>query len=520
MVIKMTDTQKTFNIHDYIDIAYRRKWYVVIPLVVSILVSFGVYKNLPRIYKATTLILVQSQRIPESYVRATVTDSVNERLSTISQEILTHSRLEKVIEEFNLYSEMRGKVSLQEIVGKMKGAVEVKVQPTRERTQNTFTISYEGRDPRTVMMVTNKLASLFIEENLKIREMRAEGTSEFIIKELVAMEDQLKKKDHDLREYKERYMGQLPQQLDANLKILDRLQQQLKMTGETIRAAEDRATLAQNQMDQLKQRSVSRRGSSSNVEDRDSERPFEDDLITQWNNLKKDLANIQSRYTDSHPDVIALKKKISQLEPSVKELLGHREETADTKSTGQVRKKGGNLTPFIPDPNTERLFNQYSEGYKNALLEARRAREEEKSLKDQIAIYQKRIEDTPKREQELILLTRDYDLLKANYQSLLDKKIQAQMAENLERKQQGEQFRILDPARVPGTPIKPDRNKILLMGLMAGLATGLGLAWFRESLDQSFHTVSDVETYLGIPVLVTIPNLNDKRAQSASYERR
>jgi capsular polysaccharide biosynthesis protein len=213
---------------------------------------------------------------------------------------------------------------------------------------------------------------------------------------------------------------------------------------------------------------------------------------------------------------MALKKKMARLEPKVKELLESWEDPGEKKG-GDQRKgsKGRDTDIFMADPNTQRLMMQYQEQYDNAVLESNRSKEEIRKLKEQISLYQKRIEDTPKREQELALLTRDYDLLKTNYQSLLDKRIQAQMAENLERKQQGEQFKILDPARIPEKPIKPDRNKILLMGLMLGFASGFGLAWFRESLDQSFHTVSDVETYLGIPVLATIPNLKSKKGHSA-----
>ena len=180
--MNMATTEKPFNIHDYLDIGLRRKWYIIIPLVICVLVSFGVYKYLPKVYKATTLILVQPQRVPESYVRATITDSVASRLNTIGQEILSRTRLEKVIQEFNLYSEIRNNVPMEGIVEMMRKAVEVKVQanPQNERTQNSFSISFEGKDPKTVMMVTNKLASLFIEENLKVRESQAEGTSEFL----------------------------------------------------------------------------------------------------------------------------------------------------------------------------------------------------------------------------------------------------------------------------------------------------------------------------------------------------
>jgi uncharacterized protein involved in exopolysaccharide biosynthesis len=238
----------------------------------------------------------------------------------------------------------------------------------------------------------------------------------------------------------------------------------------------------------------------------------EDPLIIQLNNLKQELASAQSKYKETHPDVIDLKKKIANLERKVKALFERQEaEKKGTVRNGPEETSEGSLSLFTLDPNTARLIAQYTEQYKSALLEANRGKEEAKNLKEQISIYQKRIEDTPKREQEIALLTRDYDLLKTNYQSLMDKKIQAQMAENLEQKQQGEQFKILDPARIPEKPIKPDRNKILLMGGVLGLAAGLGLAWFRESLDQSFHAVSDLEDYLGIPVIATLPNLKEEK---------
>ena len=503
------ETEKPFDIRQYLDIGLRRKWYIIIPLVCSLLISFGAYKYLPKVYGATTLILVQSQRVPESYVRSTITDSMASRLNTISQEILSRTRLEKVIQELNLYPDLMNKKPMEEVVESMRKAITVKVQenPRSERAQNSFSISYEGKEPRTVMMVTNKLASMFIEENLKVRESQAEGTSEFLIKELSTTEDELKRKEHEIRNYRERNMGQLPQQLDANLRILERLQQQLKTANENARAAEDRSVLLQNQIEQLKTRE---QFSISSGPTGDLRWSTEDPLITQLNLLKKDLASAQSKYKDAHPDVIDLKKKIANLEPQV-----------EAKLKGQQRGiTERNVPPPMRDPNTERLLAQYTEQYNGALLETKRSREEGKDLKEQIAAYQKRIEDTPKREQELVLLTRDYDLMKTNYQSLLDKKIQAQMAENLERKQQGEQFKILDLARVPETPIKPDRNKILLIGAMLGLMAGLGLAWFRETWDQSFHSVSDVEVYLAIPVIATIPNLAEEKKREAHAYRR
>jgi uncharacterized protein involved in exopolysaccharide biosynthesis len=213
--------------------------------------------------------------------------------------------------------------------------------------------------------------------------------------------------------------------------------------------------------------------------------------------------------------VIELKRKIGNLEPRMKELQEKQKSEREARLKEMRARKDSNAiddaTLASLDPATERLVSQYTDQYNEAQLEAKRLRGEEKNLKEQFAVYQRRIEETPKREQELSTLTRDYELLKTNYQSLLDKKIQAQMAENLERKQQGEQFKVLDPARVPVRPVRPDRNKILLIGTVIGLGLGLGLSWFRETLDQSFHTVAEVEGYLGLPVLVAIPNLKEER---------
>ena len=528
----MTTPEKPLDIHNYIEIGLRRKWFIIIPLVLGILISFIVYKMLPKIYRATTVILVQPQSIPTEYVRSTITDSVTSRLSTISEEILSRTRLEKVIHEFDLYTDLRSKHPLEEIVGIMKGAIELRVQgePQRERGQSSFSISYEGEEPRTVMLVTNKLASLFIEENLRVRGQQAEKTSEFLNKELSAMEDKLRRREVEIRAFKERHMGQLPEQLDANLRILERLQEQLKTTSENIRAAEDRTILVRSQIDQLKERErgvlarqtrreSTSRESTSNVEDDGSDQATEDPLITQYNQLNRDLTAAQSKYTENHPDVIDLKKKIAKLEPRVKEAIEQQKTARELRlrALREQRDSGTGVDPFVAvlDPALERLLTQYTDQYNESQLEAKRLRGEEKNLKEQILLYERRIEDTPRGEQELALLTRDYDLSKVNYQSLLEKKIQAQMAENLERKQQGEQFKVLDPARIPMMPVKPNRDRILLMGFVLGLALGAGLAWFRESLDKSFHTVSDVEGYLELPVLATIPNLKEEEKKAA-----
>src|SRR4030042_2929311 len=249
-VNKMAQIDKPFNIQEYIDIALRRKWYIIIPLIIFPVGAYGVYKYLPKVYMAETLILVQPQKVPETFVRTTITESVTERLNTISEEILSRTVLEKIIHEFNLYPELRDKMAIEEIVEIVRGTIKVNVPKSKGILQNTFTISQEGRDPQTLMLVVNKLAFLFIEENLKVRALQAKGTSEFLLKELNLIENELKKYEQGVRNFKEQYMGELPSQVDANLRIREQLGLQVKTVNDHIISREDRLVQIQTQIDQ------------------------------------------------------------------------------------------------------------------------------------------------------------------------------------------------------------------------------------------------------------------------------
>jgi polysaccharide chain length determinant protein (PEP-CTERM system associated) len=497
----MINTAKVFDIQSYFKMGLRRKWYIIIPFTLAIVISFGVYKYLPKVYRATTVILIQAPRVPESYVRTTLTETVTQRLNTISQEILSRSGLERVIKEFNLYSDLLNKLHMEEIVDMMRTKIEVKGQ-----RQGGFSISFEGTEPETVMKVTNKLASMFIEENLKSRELQTGGTVEFISKELQTAESNMKKGEDAVRRLREKYMGELPEQLGTNLGILGGLQQQLKTTSDHLRDAEDKMVFLQNQIEQSMGR---RRGSSSTTLPAGGP---EESLVARLDALRKDLANTESKYTESHPDVVDLKRKIAALIPRVKKQEEERE-----RRLRELRERREEMVAASPslDPATEKLVAQYEEQFKGTQLGAKRLKEEMGNLKEQIALSQRRIEGTPKREQEMVQLSREYDLLKNYYQSLVDKQYQSKLAENLELRQQGEQFRIFDSARLPEKPFKPDVTKVLVIGVLSGLAIGLGLAWFRESMDRSFYEVSDLETYLQLPVLATLLNLDEEEKKAA-----
>jgi len=297
------------SLQDYIEMALRRKWWIIIPFVACVALSYGYYKRLPKIYKVTTLILVRPQEVPEDYIKPTVKSLVSDRLNTLSQQILSRTRLESVIKELNLYSDLIGKLTMEEIVGLMRRGIKIKTQRARGRdVQNTFTISYEGRDPRKVMLVTNRLASLFIEENLRAREQQAVGTSEFLERELAAIKVSLKEKEKKMRSFKERYMGELPGQLDANLRILERVQDQIKNNNDARKGAEERRIMLQREIAEL-----SKQGTTVVGGEVMSENP----LLTQRTQLKARLSELQSMYTEKHPDVIDTKAQIGRLEKDI-----------------------------------------------------------------------------------------------------------------------------------------------------------------------------------------------------------
>ncbi len=468
---------------DFIEMFKRRKWWIVICLLVSVGISYGFYSKLPKIYEATTLILVQPQEVPEDYIKPTVKSLVSDRLSTLSQQILSRTHLEKVIREFDLFSDAVGKVPMEGIVEAMRQSITIQVQRSGGRNvQNTFTISHAGKDPKKVMMVTNRLASLFIEENLRAREKQAAVTSDFIERELFAIEGALKEKEKETRNFKERHMGELPEQLDANLRILERLQDQLNNNSDALKTAEARGLMVREQISEFSNQGLSIGG---------DEITAGDPLLTRLTQLKARLSEFQSMYTEKHPDVIDTKSEIARLEGAIAR--------QDRSSAGV----SSEASISVLSPSVARLKRELAE----VRLETRRLRLEGESLKRQIAMYESRVERTPKREQELATLTRDYDLLKANYQSLLDKKIQARMAENLERRQMGEQFKILDPARLPEKPSKPDRNRIMLIGAFLGLVFGGSLAYMKETTDQCFRKVEEMEDLLGLSVIAAIPRI-------------
>ncbi len=505
----MINPDKAFNVHDYIEIFLRRLWYVVIPFAI-VIVGAVIYAIIsPKEYRASTLILVTPQKVPESFIRPTVTSKIEDRLSSISQEIMSRTRLEQVISELRLYSEESKSKSSEEIVELMRKNIQVEIKGK----EGYFTISYIGKDPRIVTTVANKLASLFIEENLKLREQQAQGTSEFLSVELNATKVRLDEQEKSITNYRRQHFGELPEQREANLKVLEQLQLLYQRIGESLRSAQDRTLVIQKQMSDtellLASASTSREGIVTPF------LPGKDPQETELEKLKNQLAELQTKYTEKHPDIITAKRRVAELEAKIEKEKSEKMSEEKVTTTDLPAPKGGAKTEKKDGKSQLRLNPRYKELEGQLIateLEIKRLREEEGKVKAQINIYRGRIENTPLREQEMTIIARDYQNTKEGYQTLLKKSQEAQQAENLERRQKGEQFKVIDPARVPSKPFKPDILKILLFGVLLGLGSGFGLTFFREQMDHSFRDAEDLEATLGFKVLTNIPKLEKKAA--------
>jgi len=481
----MINPQKSYTLDEYIEILWRRIWYIIIPFVLVFAGAYVYVKITPKQYKADTLVLVSPQKVPEAFVQATVTAQVEERLQSISQEVMSRTRLEEIITQLNLYEKKRGKLTNEELIDLMRRNIKVELPSRRDEKQGYFTVSFIGDDPQVVTSVANRLASLFIEENLKIREQQAVGTTEFLAGELVLAKEKLDNMEAAVTRYKRQYMGQLPEQQDTNIRILEQLQTQHQRVSESLRAAQDRKLFIQRQMTDMEAPAAPIiTDSRSAVSPAPAAAPgigggtYE----SQRDMLVRELEDLLTRFTESHPDVISVQRKIANLEK--------------------------NKDSFRMDPHYRELKNQLA----LTDMEIKRLQEESVSLSAQINKYLIRIEQTPVREQDMASLMREYQSTRDNYETLLRKSQEAQQAENLEKRQKGEQFKVVDPARVPEKPFSPDVRKTLLMGIIAALGCGLAAAFLREQMDRSFHDSSDVEIALGLKVLAAIPKIEEQES--------
>ena len=448
----------------------RRKWLGILLAVVPLTAGAGIILGLPDLYQSTALILIERQQVPEAFVRPTVTSQLEIRLHTLSQEILSRSRLENLINRFGLYPDLRN--SREEAVGRMRNDIRIELRTgdkNRPGATTAFALAFRGRDPQAVAQVTNTLASFYIEENLKARERQATGTAEFLQVQLGEAKKRLDEQEAKVSELRRRYVGQLPQQMQGNLATLESLNQQLRINNDNqVRLVERRDQLA-TQLAQAR---------SASGEETDEMRLAR---------MRRELATLRIKYTDLWPDIIRLKHEIESLE----------------KQMAEPKPKARPKASLPPTPEVMRV----QEALQIADTELKLAKADEGRIRRAIDVYQTRVENTPKTEQEFLEMTRDYESTRELYQSLSKRYEEALIAESMEQRQKGEQFRVLDSALPSSAPIGPKRGKLMVLCIAVSLALGAGVVVLAELLDSSFHTSDDLRSYTTVPLLVSIPRI-------------
>lgn len=483
---------RELELDDYLAIARRRKWWIIVPTLVAPLIAFGVSLFLPEKWISQTMVLVEQQKVPDNYVKPVLSEDLDARLATMKEQILSRTRLQPIIERFDLYA---GKaLPMEDRLVQMRK--DVTVTPMRSQIARTgglpgFYIGYTAPSARVAQQVCSEITSMFLSENLKAREQSAQGTTDFLTTQLDDAKRSLDEQDAKLAEFQRKYIGQLPGQEQTNLNMLTTLNTQLDAATQALNRLQQDRTYADTMLNQ--QLAAWHTVKGAPLADADV-------LQKQLQDLETRLADLKTRYTDSWPEVISVQQKIAAL----RTMMASRPEAAPPTATE---------ASSTSEPKEVQQLRAQLRALDRAIADKK---SEQQRIQQQISLYQGRIQLSPLVQEQFKKLTRDYQTALQFYNDLLAKKNQSEMATDLERRQQGEQFRVMDPPNLPEKPVFPNRPLFALGGLAAGLAIGLGIALLLEMRDKSVHSERDIEHFLKLPTLALLPTLHE----GASSRRR
>jgi protein tyrosine kinase modulator len=477
------------NMDVALDAWRRRKWPAIVVFVAVFSAAATMTVSLPNLYRATATVIVERQEVSEAFVRPSVTAELETRLQTIREAVMSRTRLTDLIQRLHLYPELRSTVPMEALVARMRREIQLDVKGVESQTSGrtstiAFTISYGGRDPETVARVANELANMYVQENTTLRAGQASQTAQFLKAQLADVRRELDGYEQRQNEFRLSHIGELPQQVDTNLASLERVNTQLRLNGENqLRLIDRRDRLERQRLDAA---SAPRPAAPSS--------PQADRLAV----LTQQLADLRSKhFTDEYPDVIRVRTEMDALNQDIARHPPAR-------------------TAAAPDADAA---SQLSASLADVATELSALKEEERALRQAIGQYQDRIDNVPKRQQELQDLSRDYGTTKERYDSLAKRYEEAQLAESLERGQKAEQFRILDSAIAPRDPVAPIRSRVLLLGFVFALALAVAVVIAAEKIDTTFHSVDEVRAYVSLPTLASMPLITSRGFRARKRRR-
>ncbi len=466
----------------YWDIAVRRRWWIFLSLFSVWAAVWAASWFLPATYQSESLILVEQQKVPDQYVVPNVTSNLQERLQSMTEQILSRTRLQATINQIHLYSGHGGLLKSGDAVEQMRSDIRIDLvsAPDHPGEYTAFKMRYSAESPELAQRVNGVLTSLFIAENVNTQRQLSENTTDFLETQLADARANMAEQEAKVAAFKQKHLGELPSQLESNMQILAGLQSQLQSAQQTMDAARQQKLYLESFLQQFQSAQAGMGGGDPTAT---PPQTLEAELLA----LRFKLRDLQSRYTEGHPDIIALKAKIARAEQLKKQaeidLAANQKEGKTANAADPLTAAGaqqGSLTPMM----------------------------HEKVLESQITGYQARLNLTPETEQELTAVSRGYEESKTNYNSLLQKQMQSQLATSLEQRQQGEQFRVIDPPSLPKKTSAPNHLWFSLAGLFAGISFGVVLTAILEMTDVRVRQEKDLAGIIPANVLVGIPHMS------------
>ncbi len=446
---------------------------------------------LPPRYRSDTTILIEQPQVPQQYVLPNIVPDIQAHLQTLTQQILSRTRLQRIIDDLHLYSSNLDHLpGMGNVIDRMRKDITINLIQTPQKPSEVtaFSVSYSGSNPQLVQEVTSRLTSLFIEENIHARQQQSESTTDFLDRQLQDARTRLEDQGRRIKQFKSQFVGQLPNELTSNLQILSALQAQVQQSNEGLDRAEQQKLYLTSLLNAYRETPSLASLGLANPEG-------QVDVDTELARLNTELVEMESRYTENHPTVLQIREEIAKAE----------------KLKSAMKNKGH-------EPMSRAVAELESQ-LKGTELDIQHRKKEVASLQSQIHSYEIRLNQTPIREQQLADLSGDYDQSRENYDLLLKKRNDSALATDLEKNQEGEQFVVLDPPSLPASPYFPNRLSLTVVGLIAGLAAAFGTAFVREGTDDHIHASNEVSTVSKAPTLVTIPPLISANEVSAAQWR-
>jgi succinoglycan biosynthesis transport protein ExoP len=522
--------EQTLNFGDYLE-AFRRRRNMILS-VAGIVFLLGLIAAFlwPPTYASSATILIEEQEIPAELVQSTVTSYASERIQVISQRVMTRSNLQKIIDQYGLYTDKRKYETTEEVLEDMRDDIKLDMinadvmdPRTGRPTAATiaFTVGFEGKDPETVQQVANELTTLYLNENLRTRTEKAKETTAFLTEESKRLSAEISRLEAALAEFKEKNVDRLPDQRDLNTQVLQRTESEISDTNTQIRSLEDRKTylegqlaiidpygsgtvqspaarLAQLRTEYITYASryspshpdvISRKREIEALEKETGITETDTEKRARLDALRKELVVTQKTYTDEHPDVKSLKRQIAALEDELRH---------------PVASSAPKPAPATPD-NPAYITLQSQLEATNSDIKSYKA--QLAKLNDKVDEYEQRLQQTPQVEREYRELLRDLDNSTKQYQEIKDKQMSAEIAQSMEKERKGERFTLIDPPILPEKPVSPNRPAIIFLSLVLALGAGAGSAAMAESMDTAVRGAKGIIAILNTAPLAVIPYL-------------